>query len=345
MSDRYQVTPRTSDGEAVEFDCPASQSLLDAASDAGYQLPSICRSGSCGACAGHVGEGSIEPGQYSPETLTEQARSRGDALLCYSYPRSDLKVRVDQTLATITMPVLEARTARVRKLADVSSGVMLLQLEPSADGNCGANFEAGQYMELTLPDESTTRAYSIANTPNWEGVVEFYIRLQPEGLFSTWLQQAKVGEKLIAKGPSGAFTLDESGLSPHWFVAGGTGLSPVLSMLRWMGGMGAIQPTRLFFGVNNEQELFAEAEIDVLKTMLLGFKSETCLWTPHTERSGFSGPPTDALRRSLILTQEEGKQPDIHARGPPALIDGCEQIADELGLAAKKVHGERFTPS
>jgi Na+-transporting NADH:ubiquinone oxidoreductase subunit NqrF len=260
MSDRYQVTLQTSDGEAVEFDCPASQSLLDAASDAGYQLPSICKSGSCGACTGHVGEGSIELGQYSPETLTEQARSRGDALLCCSYPRSDLKVRVDQTLATITAPIPEARTARVKELTDVSSGVMhlLLQLEPSADGNCGVSFEAGQYMALTLPDESATRAYSIANTPNWEGVVEFYIRLQPKGLFSTWLQQAEAGEKLMAKGPNGAFTLDESGLSPRWFVAGGTGLSPVLSMLRWMGEMGATQPTRLFFGVNSEQELFAD---------------------------------------------------------------------------------------
>jgi methane monooxygenase component C len=112
-----------------------------------------------------------------------------------------------------------------------------------------------------------------------------------------------------------------------------------------MGEMGATQPTRLFFGVNNEQELFAEAEIDVLKSMLPGFKSETCLWKPSEAWGGFTGTPTDALRRDLILALEEGKQPDIYACGPAALINGCERIADELGLVAKKVHSEQFTPS
>jgi len=347
MSDSYLVTLLTRDGEEVEFDCLASQNLLDAAAEAGYQLPSICKSGSCGSCMGHASEGTIELGEHNPETLNQQARERGDTLLCCSYPRSDLIVRVDQTLAAISAPAPETRAAMVSEVADVGGGVMrlLLQLEPAADGNRGVNFEAGQYMELTLPDGSATRAYSIANTPNWEGLVEFFIRLQPEGLFSTWLQRAKVGEKLAATGPSGAFTLDDTSLGQRWFVAGGTGLAPVLSMLRWMGEMGAIQQARLFFGVNRENELFAEAEIETLKTMLPGFDSEIAVWKPSVEWDGLVGTPADTLRSELSASMEGGKLPDIYVCGPPALIDSCEQIADEMRLPAEKLHCERFTPS
>lgn len=347
MSGSYNITLNTRDGSAVSFDCGEQESLLDASARSGYSLPSMCKSGSCGACRGHYSDGEVALGDYNPQALSDEARAQGETLLCCSYPRSDLSVRVDQTLAAISAPATVERDGTVTGLEAMGGEVirLMLKLGPTPDGDVSAGFEAGQYVELTLPDGAVTRAYSIANTPNWEGLMEFYIRLQPGGKFSAWLQQAKLGETLRVKGPSGSFTLDESSLAPRWFVAGGTGLAPVMSMLRWMVEMGAMQPARLYFGLNREADRFAEPELEALKGMLMGLQVELCLWQPEGEWSGFTGTPVDALRRDLAVALAGGMQPDLYLCGPPALIDGCERLAAELGLDASHVHSERFLPS
>ena len=93
--------------------------------------------------------------------------------------------------------------------------------------------------------------------------------LQSDGIFSSGLKQVKIGEKLKSMGPSGAFTLNDSSLKKHWFISGGTGLAPVLSMLCWLGEMGVMHSTRLYFGVNNERELFASDGLQVHQRMHL----------------------------------------------------------------------------
>jgi len=347
MSASYTITLNTSDGQVVSFDCGEQEDLLTASARHGYTLPSMCHGGSCGACRGSCSEGELSLGEYNPAALTEEARESGETLFCCSYPRSDLQLHTDQTLSAICAPPPVEREGSVADVTPMGGEVMrlLLKLAPTADGDASVSFEAGQFVELTLPDGSATRAYSIANTPNWEGVLEFYIRLQPGGKFSGWLQQAKEGETLRVKGPSGGFTLNESSLSPRWFVAGGTGLAPIMSMLRWMAEMGAMQPARLYFGLNREAECFAEAELEALKGMLMGLKVELCIWKPEGGWEGFTGTPIDALHRDLKASLAEGKRPDIYLCGPPALIDGGEKLAAELGLDASQVYSERFLPA
>lgn len=164
-----------------------------------------------------------------------------------------------------------------------------------------------------------------------------------DGRFSRWLEhEARPGQILSVRGPQGGFTLQERGLRPRWFVAGGTGLAPMLSMLRRMAEWQEPQETRLYFGVSLEAELFALDELERLKAELPKLTVVPCVWKPGAGWTGFAGTPVDALRRDLA---DAKTAPDLYLCGPPALIDAAEAAARDHGVPADHLFSERFLPS
>ena len=87
----------------------------------------------------------------------------------------------------------------------------------------------------------------------------------------------------------GDFALAENGLRPRWFIAGGTGLAPLLSMLRRMAEWGDPQPARLFFGVTRYEEVFAEEQLAALACVLPDFRTDIVVWHPDPAWSGAVG--------------------------------------------------------
>jgi ferredoxin-NADP reductase len=147
---------------------------------------------------------------------------------------------------------------------------------------------------------------------------------------------------LLLRGPKGSFTMDLASDAPRWFVAGGTGLAPILSMLRQMARSGDQRRSRLFFGVNIENELFALSAIDELKRALPRLRTTICVWMPGSEWRGFVGTPADAV--ALALTDEDSR-PDIYVCGPPALIEATKSVSVWAGIGRDRVFSEQFSPS
>jgi ferredoxin-NADP reductase/ferredoxin len=343
---KHAIELLTPDGHTLAFDCGEEEDVLAAAARNGITLPSICREGSCGACRARCSEGAWQLGSHNPASLSKDAAERGEVLLCRTYPRTPLRIEVEQNRAAIAAGPAPERMATVVALDRIASDVVRLevQLEPDAQGNGGATFDPGQYAELAPPDRAFARAYSIANTPNWDGRLEFYIRLQAGGRFSEFLCDAESGTQLRVRGPSGSFRLDESSLNERWFVAGGTGLAPVLSMLRWSAESGDARPMRLFFGVNDEAQLFALDVLEQLTAALPGLQVELCLWRPGNGWHGWAGTPADALADRLRSALAQGIHPDIYVCGPPALIEAVDRLAGAAGLQSP-VRAERFLPT
>lgn len=330
----------TRDGHELSFDCAPEQNLIDAAAAANIILPSQCRQGSCGACHAAVTSGDFALAELGGQALP--ADSANGVLMCCTMPRSDLRVALPYDYARILFHAPKRRSAEIVALDRVARDMVRLELrlEPDDDGNAAAEFEPGQFMELEFPGSDERRAYSLANTSNWDGLLEFFIRLREGGRFSAFLRDtAAPGMKLAVLGPLGAFGIAADSLRPRWFVAGGSGLAPMLSMLRRMGELQETHEARLFFGVNREDELFAGEELWRIGGELAQFHVSLCVYHPVAEWHGFIGTAADALAQALTSATA---QPDIYVCGPPALIDATVKIATAAGLPPEHIFSERF---
>jgi ferredoxin-NADP reductase/ferredoxin len=341
----YKVNLLTRDGAALAFDAEPSETLLDAAERVGIYLPSSCREGGCGACRVGRESGDVELLPYSSSALSEADREVGDILLCRAHAQSDLDLRAPFDRIAVGFGLVPERRATIVEITRAGSAAVRLVLQYEDDPAFGraAEFIAGQFVELTLPDGSVKRSYSLANTPNWEGTLEFYIRLQPTGAFSTYLKErAAPGDTLLVRGPQGQFTADEASAAERWFVVGGTGLAPALSMLQRMAEFGDRRGCRLFFGVNRVDELFALDTIEDLKKVMPQLIVTICVWKPETQWEDFVGTPAQALTQAITGVVEF---PDIYVCGPPPLITATENAALAGGVPHKRIFSEKFTPA
>lgn len=341
MTFKIQLTTR--DGQALHFDCEPEQDLISAAAAVDITLSAQCKQGSCGACHASVSRGDYELGPHHPDALP--AHAKNGILMCRTTPCSDLHVELPYEHDKILFQPAAKRQAEIVALEPVGENTVRLELrlEEDPESGCAVEFEPGQFMELEVPGRKERRAYSLSNTGNWEGRLEFLIRLQPHGLFSGFLRNgAQVGSRLTVHGPMGGFGIQQGSLRARWFVAGGTGLAPMLSMLRRMAEYQEMQEARLFFGVNRESELFALDAIAQLQADLPQLKVDLCVWKPESAWKGFTGTPVDALVQALATMQAS---PDIYVCGPPNLITASEAAAAKFGVPRNQVVSEKFLAS
>ena len=332
-------------GDVLEFTATESETVLEAAARAGWILPALCKEGGCGSCRAHCASGDYEQASYSSAALSAEDAAHGAVLLCRTSPRADLQLQAPFSRQAVSQNAPTERQAEITSIESLGGDTMRLSLllKPDADGNQAAEFEPGQYMQLAIPGTEAWRAYSIASLPNWTGELAFLIRLQPNGAFSHWLKSdAAVGDVIRLRSAQGHFTLQENGFRPRWFVGGGTGLAPLLSMLSRMAEWQDPQPVRLYFGVNDEQALFDLSAVEALQASLSSLQIEVVVWHPSDAWTGRRGTPAEALAADLPTVSEA---PDLYLCGPAALIETCTQAAVAAGVPLAQVFSERFLPS
>lgn len=225
------------------------ETILEAGLRADLPLAYDCRSGGCGLCVCTVLNGRFDHGPYQPATLTEAMRAQGQALMCCAVPLEDLEIDVE-TLEPIKKVEFTATVVAMERLAPK---VIRLKLQRPAD--LQLDFIAGQYLNVILED-GQRRAFSFANPPQDNALIELHVRLIEGGRFTTQVfESMKVGDTLRLEGPLGRFTLRETD-RPIVFLAGATGFAPVKSIVEDAFRRGVSRPMRLYWGVREPEDLY-----------------------------------------------------------------------------------------
>ena len=227
--------------------------LLQAALDAGLTLPYGCRNGACGACKGKVLEGQVDHGKAEAHALTPEDRANGLTLTCCAEPLSDVVLEVHEVSGQNDIPV-KTMPCRVDELRKVADDVMILRLRLPT--NERLQFVAGQYIEFLLPD-GKRRAFSLANAPHEDEVLELHVRFIPGGNFTAQVfSTMKVKDILRFEGPLGTFRLREQSAKPMVMVAGGTGFAPIKALVEHAIHNHSERPIAIYWGAKNRAELY-----------------------------------------------------------------------------------------
>ena len=262
----------------------------------------------------------------------------GQRLLCVTQPQTDCTFDLAYN-STASAAVVEVH-AFVDAIERIASNVVRLTLE-LADQQW-LDFSPGQYLQVTVPGVGVLRSYSPSSTAIELPRVEMLIRLQPGGAMSNWLlNEAQPDDVLTLQGPHGSFFLRDHRRAPHIFVAGGTGLAPVMSMIDGIRQWGGRKPPILLsFGCATPEALFCLDDLALRRQWMPTLETRVCV-DHGASGDQIAGNPVTALREGDVTS------PDTVAYlcGPQPMIDAARARLIELGVAPDNIHSELFTPS
>jgi len=339
VSHKVQVTFEGQTGFTIE--CRPDEDVVTAALRQGYILLTECREGVCATCKGLLVDGDYDDLlPHSIHALSPSEEEDGWVLACRLQPRSDLVLDYDYPVERVERFAEGRRQGQIVALDRLCDTVVRVVVRTLAAQD-PIDYEPGQYVRLTLPGAGVARDYSMANPANRERRLEFLIRVLPGGAFSGYLaERGRIGEIVEVEGPLGRFTL-RPGAPPPVFVAGGTGLAPILAMLRSLAGSAPDDPATLFFGNTAAGDVFFERELAELAETFPGLTVHHCVVEPGPGWTGEVGLVTEALAARL-------SDPAAHAYylcGPPPMIDATRTLLAGRGVPADQIFEENFLPS
>jgi ferredoxin-NADP reductase len=207
---------------------------------------------------------------------------------------------------------------------------------------------AGQHVDvrLTAPDGySTQRSYSIASAAD-DDLVELTIERLPDGEVSLYLSQVlSIGGQIELRGPIGGwFVWDPEGSSPVLLVGGGSGVVPLMAMVRTRQRLSSATPFRLLYSVRDPAAVLYGAELERLQS------ADPTLQVHYAfTRQTPVGYPRPAGRIDAAFLGEFGfaaaQAPTVFVCGPTGFVETIADLLVAAGHEPHRVKTERFGPS
>ncbi|WP_258019362.1 FAD-binding oxidoreductase [Pseudomonas chlororaphis] len=216
--------------------------------------------------------------------------------------------------------------------------VFILRLKLSAHTMIAA--DPGQYIEVEVGD-GVFRAYSIANIPHKDGVIELHVRYRQNGAFSERLKHSvQLNDVLWIRGPYGDFKLDCTSERKLLFIATGTGFSPILSML----ASGAINDERVihfYWGGRFHEDLYF---LDSILSLVNDYKNlyfNPVLSSP-SRLDGWKGM-VGHVQNCVVGEIDCLRGFDVYACGSPGMIqDAFNLFTTQRNLPAGQFYSDAF---
>ena len=319
-----------------EFEVESGETVLEAALRQGIGLPYGCRNGACGKCAGELVSGKV---RYATElsSLALDQQKQGKTLFCQALPQSDLEIGVRE-IATSRDIEIKTLPCRVESMELLTHDIMKLELKlPETER---LQFLAGQYIEFLLKD-GKRRAFSIANAPHDDALIELHIRHVPDGQFGDYVFDGmKPKELLRLEGPLGSYYLREESTRPIILIGGGTGFAPLKGMLEHAFHVNLDRPIHLFCGVRARRDLYMD---DMVNAWLK--QHDNLSYTPvlsEPEAADDWHGKTGFVHEAVIEQYPDLSGYDVYMSGPPPMIKAGMDAFYAHGLPESQIFSDSF---
>ena len=206
-----------------------------------------------------------------------------------------------------------------------------LVLEP--DGHKGVRFHPGQFAWINLrssPFSEKEHPFSISSSAADQQRLSFTIKQL--GDFTRTIKDTKTGETVYVDGPYGAFTTDRHDHARGFiFIAGGVGITPIMSMLRTMADRNETRPLVLFYANRDWESITFREELESLKERL-NLKVIHVLEKPPQGWTGKTGYISRKDFEEVIPAGLERNQLEIFLCGPPPMMRAVDRIVNEMNI-------------
>ncbi|MGO9064191.1 MAG: ferredoxin reductase [Myxococcaceae bacterium] len=243
------------------------------------------------------------------------------------------------------MSALEWQIARVSALRAETPTVKTLTLKVPR----WTRHRAGQHYDVRLvaPDGyEAQRSYSIASAPEQSGEIELTVERLNDGEVSTYLTEVLVvGDEVEVRGPIGGYFVWEVPMGgPLLLVAGGSGIVPLMAILRHRAAVRAMTPVQLLYSVSGPASVIYRDELAALQAAQDGMavaytftRIRPPAWTGYARR----------IDRAMLaaVSAPLGSTFLAYVCGPTLMVEGTANALVELGMAPERIRTERFGPT
>lgn len=320
-----------------EFEVGKNQTILEAALAQGIAFPHDCTVGTCGSCRSRLASGKVDAITPFGYTLSREELAEGFILACQAVPKSDVEVEVDLGAGIEA----SACAAQIAETVDLTHDIKKVTWKTDKP----VQFQAGQYMNVSWPGAPGPRSYSFSNAPAADGtnLLSTFIRKVPGGAFTEKLFAGKfdAGTAFTIDAPHGNFWLRD-GDGPILLVGGGSGLSPLMSVLEDALARGIKRDAILLFGGRGQRDLYCEEDIARIAAAWKG---------SFDFRPVLSEETVDGMRHGMVTKEIAGSIADLggsaglqaYMCGPPPMIDAGVAELTQNGVSLSDIHYDKFT--
>lgn len=306
----------------------AGETVLSCLERSGFERPSSCRSGVCQSCLMKATEGN--PPDKSQAGLKSAWKAQGLFLACVCTPTEDLTI--DECGAVGTC---EGRISRVEPmLADVLRVFVEVHDMPQPP-------LPGQFVSLVRPDDGLTRPYSIAGI-DADGRLELHVAVLPDGQMSNWLHTAE-GAAVQVRGPSGECFYQATHADQPLLLAGtGTGLAPLVGVVRAALAAGHQGPISLYHGSRAASGLYFYEELRQLEDQ---HENVSVVFSALDHDRPEADVRTEPIDRCIAADRPKLDGHRLYLCGNPDLVRMLKKRAFLAGANLQEIHSDPFVTS
>lgn len=209
---------------------------------------------------------------------------------------------------------------------------------------------AGQHYDIRLTAQDgyqAQRSYSIASEPEREGEIDLTVERIDDGEVSSYLHDVVIpGDQIEVRGPIGGYFVWEAGLlpAPLLLIAGGSGVVPLMAMLRHRAAVMAKNPTALLYSSRTFENIIYYPELERLGRMDSGPKVfHTLTRSQPTDWKGYARRIDEEMLREIAGPLGEAVQ--VFICGPTLMVESAAGTLTGIGVGSNQIRTERFGPT